>query len=513
MHGKGRAAGQQQKSVGASGSDRRKHMSQQSNNKSESKGRNGSSNANRSRRSRAQGSSGLRGCTKNKNNAVHIVESGNFQSNYHAKLCTAAKYKVHAPLCSCPKVVKLRDQYQNQQQVQQCDNDNGECTEAKNINKHTSSNNNGGGYTNEIQFDIDGNIIHQLNRLDITANNNNTSVINNSNTNPFDNLVVLPDTKGFNPSIYICNNTNLHTFQQNGYQCEKKLAREIFGHDDTTDNVREASIDNNGNSNSKSNRKASPFKVNCAICLLRTHQRNGFVAIISNSLHDIQVTIQHARNSTLQKVGNGGIKQQKEHEVLHADHAHFVCAIDLSTLQSLVKAGKTRSKNDKLNKDILKQIMNDEDVVDCLHTKMNGDGSVQIKMGHHLTSLLWLLQDTQHSKSNNNTKNTQFIMVLGYIDNPQSITLDLPGGKRHLGESTINGVVREVEEECSLLIDENWLMHHVSTRYGGSKDENRDDTSHVVQVLEPTKIKGSVSGDAFFVMPPPPTSCSSTYRV
>ena len=104
-------------------------------------------------------------------------------------------------------------------------------------------------------------------------------------------------------------------------------------------------------------------------------------------------------------------------------------------------------------------------------------------------------------------------MVLGYIDNPQSITLDLPGGKRHLGESTINGVVREVEEECSLLIDENWLMHHVSTRYGGSKDENRDDTSHVVQVLEPTKIKGSVSGDAFFVMPPPPTSCSSTYRV
>ena len=218
MHGKGRAAGQQQKSVGASGSDRRKHMSQQSNNKSESKGRNGSSNANRSRRSRAQGSSGRRGCTKNKNNAVHIVESGNFQSNYHAKLCTAAKYKVHAPLCSCPKVVKLRNQHQKQQQrAQQSDNDNSECAAAKNvINKHTSSNNNGEGYTNEIQFDIDGNIIHQLNRLDITANNNNTSVINNSNTNPFDNLVVLPDTKGFNPSIYICNNTNLHTFQQNG---------------------------------------------------------------------------------------------------------------------------------------------------------------------------------------------------------------------------------------------------------------------------------------------------------
>ena len=135
MDGKGRAAGQQQKSVGASGSSRRKQISQQSNNKTERKGGgNGKSNANRSRLSRAQGSSGRRGCTKNKNNAVHIVESGNFQSNYHAKLCTAAKYKVHAPLCSCPKVVKLRNQYQKQQQrAQQSDNDNGVCAEAKNV--------------------------------------------------------------------------------------------------------------------------------------------------------------------------------------------------------------------------------------------------------------------------------------------------------------------------------------------------------------------------------------------
>ena len=507
MDGKGgRAAGQQQKNVGASGSGRRKHMSQQSNNKTESKGGNGSSNANRSRRPRGPNKS--KNDTNNDKHTVHIIESGNFQSNYHAKLCRAAKYKVHAPLCPCPKVVKLRNQYQQQQRLQKAD-----CDCSSTVSPANKICNDGVGYANEIQFDTDGSIMHQLSRLDITSNNSSNSgkLTNNKNNNngPFDNLIVLPDTKGSNPSIYVCNDTNLHAFQHNGYQCEKKLAREIFGHYDTTDKVCESSIDNNRKCNSES---VPPFKVNCAICLLTTHQRNGFVAIISNSLHEIQVTIQHARSSKLQKIiGNGNNKQQKEREVLHADHAHFVCAIDLSTLQSLVKAGKTRSKSDKLNKDILKQIMNDEYIVDSLHTKMNDDGSVQIKMGHHLTSLLWLLPDTQYSKpSNNNTNKTQFIMVLGYIDNPQSITLDLPGGKRHLGESTMNGVIREVEEECSLLIDENWLMRHVSTRYGGSKDENKDDTSTAVQVLEPKKIKGSVSGDAFFVMSPPPTPCSST---
>jgi len=36
------------------------------------------------------------------------IETTNFQSIFHNKLCRVAKYKVHAPQCSCPKVVKLR---------------------------------------------------------------------------------------------------------------------------------------------------------------------------------------------------------------------------------------------------------------------------------------------------------------------------------------------------------------------------------------------------------------------
>jgi len=77
---------------------------------------------------------------------------------------------------------------------------------------------------------------------------------------------------------------------------------------------------------------------------------------------------------------------------------------------------------------------------------------------------------------------------------------NLPGGKRHLGETTLQGVIREVEEECSLQIDYDWLVDNVPKRYGGSKDTGEGEDDGSIQVLEPRKVKGSVSGDAFFIM-------------
>jgi len=144
--------------------------------------------------------------------------------------------------------------------------------------------------------------------LDITSPNSS-----NDDNDPFDNLIVLPDTKGSNPSIYSCTNTNLLTFHKDGIFCEQKLAIEIFGNTTTTtDKV-----------HSTNKKKIPPFKVNCAICLLTTHQRNGFVAIISNSINELQSTITSARKSTLIKQSKGKI---------HADHAHFVCALKLVSM-------------------------------------------------------------------------------------------------------------------------------------------------------------------------------------
>jgi len=102
------------------------------------------------------------------------------------------------------------------------------------------------------------------------------------------------------------------------------------------------------------------------------------VAIISNSYDELQSTITSARKSTLLNLSNG--------KKLHADHAHFTCAIKLSSLFTLLSAGKTRSKNEMVTKDVLLQIKNDDGVT-CLSSEMTNEStSVQIKMGHHLTS-------------------------------------------------------------------------------------------------------------------------------
>ena len=57
-------------------------------------------------------------------------------------------------------------------------------------------------------------------------------------------------------------------------------------------------------------------------------------------------------------------------------------------------------------------------------------------------------------------------MAMGYVDCPYLLTLDLPGGKRHLGESTLRGVIREVEEKCSFAIDYEYLECLIDTVLG-----------------------------------------------
>jgi len=155
------------------------------------------------------------------NNKPINIETTNFQSIFHNKLCRVAKYKVHAPQCSCPKVVKLRQRYENTLIKVKTNNDTVTTTTTNTIGEYSND---------QIQFDIDGNISHQLSQLDITSPINS----NDNNNHPFDNLIVLPDTKGSNPSIYSCTNTNLLTFQKDGIECEQKLAIEIFGNTSTT---------------------------------------------------------------------------------------------------------------------------------------------------------------------------------------------------------------------------------------------------------------------------------------
>lgn len=336
------------------------------------------------------------------------IETTHFSSNFHSEICKAAKYKVHAPLCTCFKVVRLRQNFHEEKE--------------KNNNRSLSE---------------------ELKNLAIS--------------DPFDNLLVVPDTKT-TPAIFVCKETTSTEFRNDATLCETKLAKEIFdGNTDTT------SLD------------ALSFKVSCALCLLR-HQKNGFVAVAAGSAQELGPSIDKANAL------KAAIKTDS-HE-LHSDHAHFICAVKLSSLTTLLRFAKTRSKHSQIVSEILFQLKSGG--VDLPSSA--DDASWKIQLGHHLTSLLWLGGKLATSKRTNH------IMVLGYVDGPTEIMIDLPGGKRHLGESTLESLVREVKEETSLELDKQWLYERLSRRYGGALDENNED----IHAFESEKENGNV----YFVIPP-----------
>ena len=386
------------------------------------------------------------------------IETENFVSNLHNSI-QAAKYKVHAPNCDCSKIVRIRKRYMDSLQRAP------QKQSAQHKDSDTSQ------YDNTIQFDIEGGISQQLDkRLQIS-----------DETCVFDNLVVLPDTA--RPSAaYICKQTGSSRFQQDGMACEQKLAMEIFG---------------SKRGDTCGNDDKSSFKISCAICLLTGHYWNGFVALVSKSSDQLQSIIQKAR----------GASKAKSQNALHSDHAHFVCAVEISSLQSLTKA-KTRNARLNSAKHILNEIKRSgEELAEKAQASNNGGEMVNgdefnFVLGHHLTSVLQILADKSSCKKNL----LQYVIVIGYQNEPFNLTLDLPGGKRHLGETTLEGAIREVEEESSLQLNKKWFESRVSVRYGGI---DRIDTNLDLLSME---VNGSVqvfetSGDAFLLVVPPRNNC------
>uniref|UniRef100_A0A7S2RFA7 Nudix hydrolase domain-containing protein n=1 Tax=Eucampia antarctica TaxID=49252 RepID=A0A7S2RFA7_9STRA len=74
-------------------------------------------------------------------------------------------------------------------------------------------------------------------------------------------------------------------------------------------------------------------------------------------------------------------------------------------------------------------------------------------------------------------------------------SLDIPGGKRHLGESSLQGTLREANEEVSFYIDEldfrGWLKHD----HNGNiiPRENKKEPENVYFVATPPEIETDLS--------------------
>ena len=112
--GRGRAAGGRSVRGGRGRRQQQTSSSETSNKNNSNKGDTNNNPGRGSGRHNNNNTGGTPNQQTNQHKPINI-ETTNFQSIFHNKLCRAAKYKVHAPQCSCPKVAKLRQHYESTQ--------------------------------------------------------------------------------------------------------------------------------------------------------------------------------------------------------------------------------------------------------------------------------------------------------------------------------------------------------------------------------------------------------------
>jgi hypothetical protein len=177
------------------------------------------------------------------------------------------------------------------------------------------------------------------------------------------------------------------------------------------------------------------IKVSCASCLLE-HIPNGFVCINSNA----RSRVESARDLA-QRNASALLEAGKK---LHADHAHHVVVLDSKHLPAASGAsrGKKQRHNENLNHmKVLREMLENEGIDMAPVTS--------IVLGHHIKSLLQMMK----------RKEFYFLAIVfenKLNDGSLGIEIDLPGGKRHLGEGSFDCAIRETLEETSLLVDIRW---------------------------------------------------------
>lgn len=256
-----------------------------------------------------------------------------------------------------------------------------------------------------------------------------------------DGLVVLPDIKSIN-SIYLCLGTSYDAFQSNPKDAELKLHDELFSANGTAD-------DNDGG--------GQPYKVSCAQCLLRD-KPNGFVCVSSPSIQTVGV----ARDLAMKR-----IRYKKAEQIpLHSDHSEHVCVVSRKVLWQCETA-KTRDQSNKADYS-LRDILSKQGVENLDNESTNG---CEVELGHHLSSLLHI------TKKDIDADSAYWLVMLQWTGTKYKV--DLPGGKRHLGETSWEGATRECEEECSLQIDSSWVIGEPR------KSARKADEGNVYYMLRP----------------------------
>lgn len=240
-------------------------------------------------------------------------------------------------------------------------------------------------------------------------------------------LIVHPDSKGMPCIFHWQRSEDAFSFDDNPRMAEQELLNHIH---------------------TISQNKKNSMKINCAACLLED-EPNGFACVSSTS----EETMHLVRDWTRHLASQLTISERA------ADHGDFVVSLPKSILEKLraktkMKRGSTPRNNNKtetttITEEILEHLIQQE-----VPIPEEREG-VEIKLGHHLDSLLYLTAAKEGDSYwllngfDNTTKDDEPGIV--------KLELNIPGGKRNLGETCLQAAIRETKEETSLLWDERWI--------------------------------------------------------
>lgn len=242
------------------------------------------------------------------------------------------------------------------------------------------------------------------------------------------------------------------------------------------------------------------MKFSCAACLLQ-EEPNGFACVASASSQ----IIEKVRDWTRKQALNVSSEEKA------TDHGDFVLCLPKNLLWEFLQAKKATSKavvqrkqpNSSNKKSYraprssgIRPLSNVQDDIlfrmggQGVSVEANKKGGRRLKLGHHLESLLHLIvRDRISNNRSNSSKNfpnnnginqspndihlksnqklsqglpgDEYMLIYGFDDSTdhQGIwEINIPGGKRLLGETSLQAAMRETKEEISLQWDESWVV-------------------------------------------------------
>jgi len=370
------------------------------------------------------------------------VFTTDFESMRRSHPQISTKFKVHRPSCNCPKVKQLLKRVENEQKQEQ-----------QQQQQHVDSTIHSDQQPQHPEQDL-----AQLVRSG--------------------GLLVIPE--GSIPAVYLCLGTGLDAYEADPQGCERKLRDKIYGNpaNGTPAAADEGGIAANAD---KGDDELSQFKLSCAACLL-VDCPNGFACVSSPSLPTVELARDMARKRQQTLTESG--------KALHADHAHGVAAVSRRSLWALYGMGpKTRSQVTAASNELVAQLRR-QAIIPPITSDEDDDNSHHhvLNLGHHVKSLLANTSSlTEHGSD-------YWLVIIhndGVKGNSTQWSIDLPGGKRHLGESTWKCLVRETREETSL--DLQHQDDHHAESYSTTSWE-------VVRKMSP---KSDLGVNEFYLLRPP----------